>query len=120
MSSRLTTEDRVLRAVTEQQWQSRVTNLADFHQWRWWHAPDNRPITARSGRLYVQPVRAGFPDLVLSRGPRLVFAELKRELGRVSPEQSEWLAALAATGAETYLWRPSDWADVQATLRGPA
>jgi hypothetical protein len=52
----------------------------------------------------------GFPDLVLV-GQRVIYAELKRTLGRVSPEQKKWLAALAAAGAETHVWRPVDLLD---------
>jgi hypothetical protein len=51
--------------------------------------------------------RAGFPDRVLIR-ERVVFAELKRERAKPTPAQIEWLDGLAAAGAETYLWRPSD------------
>jgi hypothetical protein len=33
---------------------------------------------------------AGFPDEVLVRPPRLVFAELKSDRGRLTPEQGAW------------------------------
>lgn len=36
----------------------------------------------------------GFPDLVLVRAPRLIFAELKSEVGKTTPEQDAWLADL--------------------------
>jgi hypothetical protein len=60
--------------------------------------------------------QSGFPDRVLVR-ERVIFAELKRELtGKASVDrdrqptehQREWLDALAAAGAEVYLWRPGD------------
>ncbi len=51
--------------------------------------------------------QSGFPDRVLVR-ERIIFAELKREKGVVTPGQVEWLNGLAAAGAEVYLWRPSD------------
>lgn len=116
MTARLSFEQQQLRAVTEATWQSTVLQIARLNGWRWYHAPDNRPVTARSGRRYVQNVRAGFPDLVLVRGPRLIFAELKRETGRVEVEQQEWLDDLARASAEVYVWRPSDMDDVVATL----
>lgn len=60
---------------------------------------------------------AGFPDLVLCRPPRLVIAELKTATGKATLAQQEWLAALGAcTGVEAHLWRPDDWALVDATL----
>jgi hypothetical protein len=84
----------MLPSETEAAFQAKVTNLAGFYQWRWYHSPDNRPVTAKSGRRYVQRVKAGFPDLVLVRGPELIFAELKTEKGRLSNEQRGWLAAI--------------------------
>lgn len=60
---------------------------------------------------------AGFPDLVLCRPPRLVVAELKTVTGQVTPAQQDWLVALGAcTAVEAHLWRPADWALVDATL----
>lgn len=51
--------------------------------------------------------RSGFPDRVLIR-ERVIFAELKREKTKPTPEQIVYLDGLAAAGAEVYLWRPSD------------
>jgi hypothetical protein len=60
---------------------------------------------------------AGFPDLVLCRPPRLIFAELKTATATVTPAQQEWLAALGACGtSEAFLWRPADWPQVDAAL----
>lgn len=50
----------------------------------------------------------GFPDLVLVRPPRIVFAELKTATGKLSEAQVHWIALLGACGAEVYLWRPDD------------
>jgi hypothetical protein len=119
MSARLSPDELRLRSLTEKQWQDTVTGLATRLGWRWYHSPDNRPVTARSGKRYVQDIKAGFPDLVLTRGPRLVFAELKRQgpAGKVSDEQHAWLLALAYAGAETYVWRPGDLTTVRTVLR---
>lgn len=92
-------------AMPEVAWQRMVCDLAELRGWRWHH------------QHYSKRSPAGWPDLVLVRGPRLVAAELKSERGRVRPEQRVWLDALAAVpGVETYLWRPSAWAQVQAVL----
>jgi len=115
MSARLTTEDRRLRAVLESDWQATVLQLAALHGWRAHHAP--RAGVRKNGTVRRTPHTApGAPDLILVRGPRLIFAELKRETGRVKPEQAEWLAALTAASAEVYVWRPSDLCEVRAVL----
>lgn len=115
MAARLTPQERQWRAIRERDFQTTVESLARAHGWLVYHAPDNRPITYR-GDTFVQNVRAGFPDLVMVRDNRLVFAELKRELGKVSDDQTTWMAALNGL-AEVYLWRPSDLDQILATLR---
>lgn len=64
---------------------------------------------------------AGFPDEVLVRPPRIVFAELKTETGKIAPAQADWLDLLHACGLEVCVWRPSMLDDVarflQPTLR---
>lgn len=118
MSRRLTPQEVQLRSITENEWQSTVMNLATLLGWRSYHAPENRPVVGRNGSRYVQNVRAGFPDLVLVRDDRLIFAELKRETGKLGPGQQEWLDAVRRVpGVESYLWRPSDLMDVHAILR---
>ncbi len=47
---------------------------------------------------------------------RVVYAELKTETGKPTQQQNDWLAALNAAGAEVYLWRPLDLADVKKVL----
>lgn len=117
MTPPLTAEQRYLRSISESSWQRVVQGVAEVAGWRFYHAPDNRPVTARaSGRRYVQAVRAGFPDLVLVKRDRLIFAELKAETGQPTPDQLMWLTALAATGAEVALWRPSDEPAVERVL----
>ena len=55
----------------------------------------------------------GFPDLVLVRPPRVIFAELKGDTpyGKKgpSPDQQAWIDGLGrCPGVEVYLWRPAD------------
>lgn len=91
---------------TEADFQSWVADTAMLMGWMIYHA---RPGQDRRGK-WVTPLmgQPGFPDLVLARGRRLIFAELKSEDGDVTIEQSSWLAVLDAGPAEAYLWRPSD------------
>ena len=47
----------------------------------------------------------GFPDLVMVKGERLIFAELKMRKGKVSLHQKEWLEGLGRVpGVEVYTW----------------
>lgn len=73
--------------TAEAAFQDEVLGLARLYGWRAYHTHDSR----RSA--------PGFPDLVLVRPPRLIFAELKTDTGRVKPEQEAWLEALAEVGA---------------------
>lgn len=60
----------------------------------------------------------GFPDLVLLRPPRLIFAELKSETGKTRPDQDAWLDTLRELpGAEVFLWRPTDIEQIAEVLR---
>lgn len=63
----------------------------------------------------------GFPDLFLANAEqrRIIFAELKSEKGKLTPEQREWLDILYACGQETYLWRPGDIEGIADIMRQP-
>lgn len=82
------TEEQLLRAVRR----CALTGL-----WLFSHTHDSR----RSD--------PGFPDCVMIRGQRIIFAELKSAKGRVRPLQMAWLAAARTAGGEAYLWRPAQW-----------
>ena len=88
----------------------------EVHGWSFYHSPDNSPRVSKSGKKYVQNVKAGWPDLFAVKGPTLLAAELKREEGKTKPEQDEWLEKLAGAGVEVFVWRPSDLAEVQTIL----
>ena len=61
----------------------------------------------------------GFPDLVLCKPPRLIFAELKSQKGRITPAQQGWLDDLrACPHAEVHLWQPSRWPEIIKVLLG--
>lgn len=87
----------LLTTITEKDFRQQVLDAAQLLGWKAYftwnslHSP------------------SGFPDLILCRPPRIIFAELKKENGKVTPAQEEWILALGkCPGVETYLWRPSD------------
>ena len=91
--------------LTERQFMQQVVMYAYLMGWRCYHTHDSR----RS--------EAGFPDLVLVRRPRVVFAELKSERGKLTLDQRVWLDALEGCTVERYVWRPSDWRAIERLLR---
>lgn len=94
-----------LPPVSERTFQSQVVQLARANGWLLYHTFDSR----RSA--------AGFPDLTLVREGELVFLELKSDKGRVTPEQQQWLAELAACGHVAEVARPRDWKWLEGVLR---
>jgi hypothetical protein len=81
---------------------------------------------ARTGKGWRTPVAGslgkGWPDMVLVHVPlmRIIYAELKGDGGKVSPDQARVLNALKEAGArEVYVWTADDWraGTVEATLR---
>lgn len=91
--------------MTEASFQGAVLEYAALCGWLAYHTYDSRHSAK------------GFPDLVLVRDNRLIFAELKTDTGRVSPDQREWLDALLGAGAEVHIWRPADWPEILDTLK---
>lgn len=85
--------------LTEKDLQTLVIETARMFGWRHYHTFNSRRSSS------------GFPDLVLvhEKGRRIVFAELKSGVGKVSDSQREWLRLLAHAGADVHVWRPPDW-----------
>lgn len=103
--------------MTERQLQDAIVELARLLGWLVYHTHDSRHSAA------------GFPDLVLVRGVRIVFAELKSANGELAPAQIAWLEAFERVGdfidlghfskvdfptcgapsVESLVWRPDDW-----------
>jgi hypothetical protein len=98
------------RVMTEAQLQRQVIDMARFHGFNFaYHTFDAR----RSA--------AGFPDLVLvsTRQERVLFRELKRYNGRVTPDQHKWIEALRTAGQDACIWTPTHLfnGEIEASLR---
>lgn len=95
----------VAAATSEFSFLAQVRAVAGDYQWLIYHTHNSK----RS--------EAGFPDLVLVRGERVIFAELKTMKGKVTPDQNKWLAALRRAEREVYVWRPDEWDAIHEVLR---
>ena len=83
-----------------------MLEYAELLGWLCYHTRDSRGS---------QP---GFPDLVLVRGPRCLFIELKTDHEKPDPDQLKWLDALRAVPTiEVDVWRPRDWPSIELLLR---
>ena len=104
-----------LPPLTEAHFMDQVTDLAALFGWDWAHF---RPAqTLRGWRTPVSgPLGKGFPDLVLVRGSRLLFAELKRDGAKLTFDQAR-IHALLLPAADCYVWRPQDWDFIETVLR---
>ena len=109
-----------LTLVSEKEWTKQVIDLAHAYKWRVAHF--RAAMTKHGWRTPVQADGKGFPDLVLVRRDRLIFAELKAGGGNLSKEQKDWLIAceIVARGLlniKVFCWYPSDFDDVQRILK---
>ena len=119
-------------ALTEEQFQQQVIDLAHLCGWKVAHFRSIR-IQRKDGSVYyatpVQADGARFPDLIMGKeGRRNIAAEVKIQTGRVAKGkfdkkgrwvmgQDEWLELLGQGGADSYLWRPSDFDTIVEVLR---
>jgi len=105
--------------MKESEWQDDVIALAKLNGFTVAHFRPVR-VQRRDGSVYyctpVQGDGAGFPDLLMIRGERMLVAELKVGYNKPSLEQSAWLDAFRAAGVEAYVWYPKDWDEVQGKL----
>jgi hypothetical protein len=93
--------------LSESQFTAQLAEVARLLHYRRYHT-----FTARRSPR-------GFPDEVWVRPPRVIFAEVKTEEGRLSDPQILWLNDLAKAGQEVYLWRPEMLDEIAAHLRHP-
>jgi hypothetical protein len=111
------------REATEAELMVLVTELATIYGWRWAHFRVARTkhgwATPAAG-----PLGKGWPDLVLTRerDGRMMFVELKSEVGRLAEDQAAVLDYLRGVARrhgwlEVHVWRPGMFDEIQAALR---
>lgn len=106
--------------MKEQDFQKAIIDLGRTLGYKVAHFRSVRVQRKDGSCYYATPVQAdgeGWPDLVLARPPRLIFAELKSEPGIPTEAQMDWINCLnLCPPAEAYLWRPKDWDHIVAIL----
>ena len=92
--------------MTEKAFQSEVVKFAHLMGWLVYHTYDSR----RSA--------PGFPDLVLVKGERILYRELKTETGKLTDAQTLWGKKLREAGGNWTVWRPSQLDEIYRFLMG--
>lgn len=83
--------------------------VIDLAQTLGWRVAHFRPSpTGKGWRTAVEADGAGFPDLVLVKGDRVLFREVKSGRGKLTEAQQRWLDALCRAGMDAKLWRLED------------
>jgi hypothetical protein len=111
--------------ITEAEWQAQVTGLLDLLGWEWLHVPT---VTVRrrqrdgSERTYAAtptqgPLGNGLTDLIIMGHGVTIYAELKREGGRLDPDQVAFRDKAIAAGNRWRLWVAPDLSAVERELR---
>lgn len=110
--------------LLERDFQDNVIQLARLLGWKIAHF---RPAKTSKGWRTPMQGDKGFPDLVLAKKGRVIFAELKSEKGKVTADQWAWLEEVLGTvsiaddgstrlSPEAYVWRPSNIDEIQRIL----
>jgi hypothetical protein len=96
----------MLRAVKEADFMEQLREEARLMGWLVYHTYNS------------QRSEAGFPDLALVRGARMLFIECKTMVGRVTDDQQHWVDAINAVQGriEARVFRPSDWDEIHRIL----
>ena len=101
---------------SEADFKKQVIDTAQALGWLVHSDPDSRQVKGNPG----------FPDLVLAKNGKVIFAELKRDKGRLSPHQRGWIKAFVEYDSRmlfSYMpradvWRPRDYEQIKRLLGG--
>lgn len=100
--------------ISEAEFTHMVIELARLRGWLVAHF---RPAkTSKGWRTAVSGDGAGFPDLILVRGSKVLVAELKVGKNKVAINQGAWLHSFERAGIPAYVWRETDWQRIEKLL----
>ncbi len=89
---------------TERDFMAQIIQAAILLGWRIYHTHDSRRSPA------------GFPDLFMVRGSRVLAFEVKTQRGKLTQPQQDWLTDMQIAGIDVKIARPSDWEWIQKVL----
>jgi hypothetical protein len=97
------------RRSPERDFQVEVVRLARLFGWRVFYIPDWMYRLAMASMKRMRRTDRdwpdhGFPDLVLVKPPRIIFAELKAGRNKATEDQLAWHDDLRACGLTVYVW----------------
>lgn len=96
--------------ITERALKDACVDLAKAYGWLVFHALPSINVRGRWATHFQG--HPGFPDLVLvHQAGDMLVAELKSEIGRLTPSQQRFLDAFRANDVDAYLWRPEQLKD---------
>ena len=102
--------------MLEKDFATQVEHLFTLFGWRWTHF---EPAIRQSGE-WATALRGmkGLPDYIAVRDGKLIFAEIKGDRGRLTPDQTEWIERLRAVReVRTETWWPDDLQEIKELLR---
>jgi hypothetical protein len=104
-----------VRAPSEDAFQR---TLIDYARLRGYKVAHFRKARTKHGwRTAVMADGKGWPDLVLVRGPTILFVELKMDGACPTAEQAAWLSRLRLAGQTALVWTPRMWPEIEEILR---
>lgn len=108
-----------MTTLTETEWQRTLVGALNTFGWHHMHV---RRTVGRGKQWTTSTSAKGWPDLVALRGPWLVAIEVKTDVGKITPEQIEWLHRFSLlAGGRAWVIRPGDdWDTIVGWLRNPA
>jgi hypothetical protein len=110
---RLTDQERLWRSVPESQVLHSVLDYAARLGGYGYRQNSGAVVSEYKGkRRFIRYGEPGASDTVLIIGGVVIFCECKDELGRQSPEQQAWQAAIEQAGGRYVVVRPSNWEQV--------
>ena len=97
---------------SEWQFSDAVVELAEMLGWKVKRDPSWRATAASPG----------FPDLCMTNGKQIIFAELKVGKGRLTKAQGEWVLSLVNAADQTRnvhvrVWTPESWPEIERMLQ---